>query len=248
MLLCTFSSHKVPKLIQSHLRFPPSPSQILPLCPGISKVLFYLTSFWNASSPSVLRGLLGYHLLWNPFEEKLFCLFTSPCTFTLPFLLLVTCLFHPLKKSLLLRAPANQIYYSVPILVSIICQTLARLQSCTPGSQISLDHTLINFDAPLSLPSIIALLNSLPSYPAKSSSEILFPVLQIPSIPLFLSPTIKLMDKMAYLGLQLSSWIFLKKNYPTQLTGFTLNSWLQALSRGSLLPGNSTVFLKYYYF
>lgn len=119
--------------------------------------------------------------------------FLSPVSFTL------------LQKSLLLRAPANQIYYSVPILVSIICQTLARLQSCTPGSQISLDHTLINFDAPLSLPSIIALLNSLPSYPAKSSSEILFPLLQIPSIPLFLSPTIKLMDKMAYLGLQLSS-------------------------------------------
>lgn len=70
MLLCTFSSHKVPKLIQSHLRFPPSPSQILPLCPGISKVLFYLTSFWNASSPSVLKRSAWISPALKPFWGK----------------------------------------------------------------------------------------------------------------------------------------------------------------------------------
>ena len=97
--------------------------------------------------------------------------------------------------------------------------------------------------SPLTSSSISPLLHLLPSYPAQIlKSQYLFPALQILSIPLLFSPFIKLTDKLAYLCLQISSWTFLKKNYSTQLTGFTLNSWLQT-GGCSLKADSPTMFL-----
>lgn len=196
---------------------------------GISKVLLYLTSFSNTSSPPVSKRSVWIAPSLKPFWGKALLFVYLPLYF------------HPaiLASCHLSLSPSYKNSHSLEfLLIGYIIPSLHWFQpSAKPlliynhvllvhKSTFSKPYTSISMPPP-SLLSISALLNSLSSYPSKANSKILFPVLQMPSIPLFLSPTIKLMDKMAYRCLQLSSWIFLKKNYPTQLTGFTLNSWLQ---------------------
>lgn len=77
--------------------------------------------------------------------------------------------FSLLQKFLLLRAPANWMY-SVPPLVSFSAKSLLVynhvLNILTPGSPISLDHTLIIFSVTTFFTFYQPLLDSLPPFPA----------------------------------------------------------------------------------
>lgn len=115
-LLCTFSSLKIPP----H----PKPSHC---------------TFWNQQTLLILHLCLE-HFFTSCFKEV--CLvatcsgasggnalpFVSPRRPTLPILASCHLALSLLQKFLLLRAPDNWMYYSIPMLVSIICQTLAHLQ------------------------------------------------------------------------------------------------------------------------
>lgn len=206
-LLCTFSSLKVPELFQSPTDFPPphpKPSHctlwnqqtllILNLC---------LEHFFTSSFKEVCLDTTCSGALWR--QRSSVCLITyahppHPC-----FLSPIS--FSLLQKFLLLRAPANWIYYSILMLVSIICQTLAHSQ---PRAEY-FNSWFTNFPRPylyhhFQCHHFLHLLNSLPCYPAPIVKfQNLFPVLKMPSLPLFLSPSSKLVNKIDYLCLWLSS-------------------------------------------
>lgn len=191
-LWCTFSFLKVPKLFQSPTDFPPSHS----------KPSHY--TLWNQQTLLILNLCLE-HFFSSCCKEVCLdttcsgssggnaLLFVSPCRSTLHPCFLTPIPFSLLQKSLLLRAPDNWIYYSIPMLVSIICQTLAHLQP--PAEYFNSWFTNFPDHTCISIFSVIIFftywIHCPPIQPLSSSFKI-YSVLKMPSVLLFHSPTSKL--------------------------------------------------------